>query len=73
MQAILKFDLRHNQHEFDCAINGTKYYDLIFEFREKLRQIDRYQDLDDKQAELIGQIRDYFNDELIGASVADKF
>jgi hypothetical protein len=73
MKAQLTFDLSEDQHPFDCAINGTKYYDLIFEFKEKLRQIEKYEDLDDKQVELIGRIRDYLNEEMMIAGIADQF
>jgi hypothetical protein len=42
MEAILKFNLPDDQLQFEEAINGNKYRYIIFELKEHLRQIIKY-------------------------------
>lgn len=37
MKAKLTFDLREDQHAFDCAVNASKMHDVIVEFRTDLK------------------------------------
>lgn len=73
MKAILNFDLRDDQHEFDCAINGHKYYNVIFAIREELRRYEKYSELTEDQYELIGKLREWLHTELLDAGIADRF
>jgi hypothetical protein len=73
MKATLTFDLRDDQHAFDCAINGVKYFDMIDEFRQHLRSLEKYQDLTEDQYELVGKIREWLATELVHAGISDKF
>lgn len=73
MKAQLTFDLSEDQHPFDCAINGTKYFDLIFEIREHLRAMEKYHDLTDEQYDLVGRLRDWLQEQISDAGIADKF
>ena len=73
MKATLTFDLREDQHAFDCAINGMKYFDIVDEIRQHLRSLEKYQDLTEEQYELVGKIREWLASELLDAGIADKF
>jgi hypothetical protein len=73
MTATLTFDLHKDQHAFDCAINGVKYFDMIDEFRQHLRSLEKYQDLTQEQYEIVGKIREWLASELLDAGIADKF
>jgi hypothetical protein len=39
MKAKLTFDLKEDQHEFDCVINATKMHEVIIEIRQRLKYI----------------------------------
>jgi len=73
MKATLTFDLRDDQHAFDCAINGMKYFDMIDEVRQHLRSLEKYQDLTEDQYELVGKMREWLATELANAGISDKF
>ena len=73
MKATLTFDLRDDQHAFDCAINGMKYFDMIDEVRQHLRSLEKYQDLTEDQYELVGKMREWLATELVEAGISDKF
>jgi hypothetical protein len=73
MKATLTFDLRDDQHAFDCAINGMKYFDMIDEVRQHLRSLEKYQDLTEDQYELVGKMRQWLATELVEAGISDKF
>ena len=73
MKATLTFDLRDDQHAFDCAINGMKYFDMIDEIRQHLRSLEKYQDLTEDQYELVGKMREWLATELVEAGISDKF
>jgi hypothetical protein len=73
MTATLTFDLHEDQHAFDCAINGMKYFDMIDDFRQHLRSLEKYQDLTEDQYELVGKMREWLASELANAGISDKF
>jgi hypothetical protein len=73
MKATLTFDLREDQHAFDCAVNGNKYHDVIWETQQHLRSLEKYQDLTAEQYEIVGKIREWLASELLHAGIADKF
>ena len=73
MKAQLTFDLTDDQHAFDCAINGAKYYEILDEVRQHLRSLEKYQDLTEDQYEIVGKIREWLHTELVHAGISDKF
>jgi len=73
MKATLTFDLTDDQHSFDCAINGKKYYDILDEVRQHLRSLEKYQDLTEEQYEIIGKVRQWLHEQLLDAGIADNF
>lgn len=73
MKATLTFDLTDDQHSFDCAVNGVKYFDMIDEFRQHLRSLEKYQDLTEEQYEIIGKVREWLHEQLLDSGIADKF
>lgn len=73
MKATLTFDLREDQHAFDCAINGMKYHDVIYEVQQHLRSLEKYQDLTEEQYEIIVKVREWLHEQLLDSGIADKF
>jgi hypothetical protein len=73
MKATLTFDLREDQYAFDCAINGMKYHDVLYEVQQHLRSLEKYQDLTQEQYDVVGKIREWLASELLDAGIADKF
>jgi hypothetical protein len=73
MKATLTFDLKEDQHAFDCAVNGMKYYDTLYEAQQHLRSLEKYQDLTQEQYDIVGKIREWLASELLDAGIADKF
>ena len=43
MKAILEFDLPEEQYEFDSAVNGCQWHNLVSDLDEKLRQDIKHQ------------------------------
>ena len=37
MKATLTFDLKEDQHAFDCVVNATKMHDVLVEIRHRLK------------------------------------
>ena len=53
MKATLTFDLKEDQHTFDCMMNAINMHSAIMEIREHLRALDKYHDLTEEQSHLI--------------------
>ena len=64
MQATLTFDLKEDQHTFDCMMSAINMHSAIMELREHLRALDKYHDLSTEQAELIVNLRQWLENEL---------
>ena len=47
MKAILEFDLPEEQYEFDSAVNGCQWHNLVSDLEEKLRQDIKHQNFGD--------------------------
>ena len=43
MKAILEFELPEEQYEFDSAVNGCQWHNLVSDLEEKLRQDIKHQ------------------------------
>jgi hypothetical protein len=64
MKASLQFDLREDQHTFDCMMNAINMHSVLLELKEHLRAIDKYHDLTDDQYQMIGDLREYLQNEI---------
>jgi len=60
MKAILEFDLPEEQYEFDSAVNGCQWHNLVSDLDEKLRQ-----DIKHQRGKTLEQIRKYILDEIL--------
>ena len=59
MKAILEFNLPDNQSDFNLAINGTKYYSVLWEIDQHLRAKIKYdEDLTNEQHDVYQAVRD---------------
>lgn len=73
MQATLTFDLKEDQHTFDCMMNAINMHSAIMELREHLRALDKYHDLTEDQAILIGDLRQWLQNELQDQGLSQLF
>ena len=73
MQATLTFDLKEDQHTFDCMMNAINMHSAIMELREHLRALDKYHDLTEDQAILIGDLREWLQNELQDQGLSQLF
>ena len=73
MQATLTFDLKEDQHTFDCMMNAINMHSAIMELREHLRALDKYHDLTEDQAKLIGDLREWLQNELQDQGLSQLF
>ena len=60
MKATLEFDLPEEQYEFDSAVNGCQWHNLVSDLDEKLRQ-----DIKHQRGKTLEQIRKYILDEIL--------
>lgn len=73
MKATLTFDLTDDQHTFDCMMNAINMHSAIIELREHLRALDKYHDLTEDQAKLIGDLREWLQNELQDQGLSQLF
>ncbi len=73
MTATLTFDLREDQHAFDCAVNGVKYYDMIADVLQHIRNIQQNEKLTAEQHKMLGRIWDWMHNELNEEGLAIRF
>lgn len=64
MKASLQFDLREDQHTFDCMMNAINMHSVLLELKEHMRALDRYHDLTDDQYALLGDLREWLQNEI---------
>ena len=60
MKAKLIFNLETDQTEFELAVNAGKMYCALFDIKEYLRRLEKYEDLTEDQYKLLDQIREFF-------------
>ena len=58
-----------DEEEFDHRKNGIKYFCALWEFKEFIRKIDKYEDFPDEQQAIIDKIRDRFFEEIEGLNI----
>ena len=73
MQATLTFDLKEDQHTFDCMMNAINMHSAIMELREHLRALNKYHDLTEDQLILIGDLREWLQNELQDQGLSQLF
>ena len=73
MQATLTFDLKEDQHTFDCMMNAINMHSAIMELREHMRALDKYHDLTEDQLILIGNLREWLENELQDQGLSQLF
>lgn len=73
MKVTLTFDLSKDQHTFDCMMNSVNMHSAIMELREHLRALDKYHDLSEDQAKLIGDLREWLQNELNDQGLSQLF
>lgn len=73
MKASLTFDLKEDQHTFDCMMNAVNMHSAIMELRAHLRALEKYQTLTDDQYKIVGELREWFADELEDQGLAQLF
>jgi DNA recombination-dependent growth factor C len=73
MKATLTFELHKDQHAFDCAVNGVKYYDIIHDMLHHMRNIEKSEDLTAEQYLMLGRIRNWMHSELESEGLASGF
>ena len=73
MKASLTFDLKEDQHTFDCMMNAVNMHSAIMELRAHLRALEKYQTLTDDQYKIVGELREWFADELEDQGLTQLF
>jgi hypothetical protein len=64
MKATLTFDLKEDQHTFDCMMSAIDMHSILLEMQEHLRTLEKYQTLTDDQYKLVGELREWLNTEI---------
>jgi hypothetical protein len=62
MKAKLTFNLPEDQAEFDFATQGSKMYSALHELSQELRTLWKYEELDEKEWNMVERIRNKFYD-----------
>ena len=64
MKAILEFNLPEDKDAHNLALNGAKYYFVIEEVLQFIRQKTKYGELPKEQEDLLEQLRNLITDEM---------
>ena len=73
MKVTLTFDLREDQHAFDCVVNATKMHDIILEMREHVHQLEHHLRETGGPHRTVGQIRKKFAEAISDANMPHLF
>lgn len=73
MKASLTFDLKEDQHTFDCMMNALNMHAAITELQEHLRELEKYEKLTDDQYRLVGELREWLQGELNEQGLSQLF
>lgn len=60
MKATLEFNLPDDQAEFDFAVQGANMYSALFDISQELRTLWKYEELDEKEWDMVERIRNKF-------------
>ena len=73
MKATLTFDLKEDQHAFDCVVNATKMHDIILEMREHVHQLEHHLIESGGPHRTVSQIRKKFAEAIEEAGMLHLF
>lgn len=74
MIATLQFTLPEEIEEFDLATNAAKYQSALWEIKNRIRSIWKYEDLEGKDPqELIDRVYQIICDEIFDRGLSDEF
>jgi hypothetical protein len=62
MKAKIIFNLPEDQAEFDFATQGSKMYNALWDISQELRTLWKYEELDEKEWDMVERIRNKFFD-----------
>ena len=62
MKATLEFNLPEDQSDFDFAVQGGKMYSALWDISKELRTLWKYEELDEKEWDMVERIRNKFYD-----------
>ena len=60
MKATLEFNLPEDQAEFDLATQGPNMYSALWGISEELRTLWKYEELNEKEWDMVERIRNKF-------------
>jgi hypothetical protein len=60
MKATLEFNLPEDQAEFDFATQGSNMYAALWDISQELRTLWKYEELDEKEWDMVERIRNKF-------------
>ena len=72
MKATLTFELNKDQHVYDCAVNGVKYYDIIADVLEYIRNMEKHEELTAEEYKMLGRIRDWMHNALYDEALSGR-
>lgn len=64
MKAILEFNLPEDEAEYYCANKGTAMLNVLWELRDELRKMYKYEELNGDEWKIVERMRDFLNDSL---------
>jgi hypothetical protein len=73
MKASLIFDLKEDQHTFDCMMNAVNMHSVILEMREHLRAMEKYHTLSDDELKVVVGLRDWLHEEISSQGLSQLF
>lgn len=71
MKAILEFNLPEESDDFRYAINGEEYHIALYNIREDVRQMWKYQELSENEYKIVDEIYQMINQRINEASKAN--
>ena len=60
MKAILEYTLPDDQAEFDFAVQSSNMYAALWDISQELRTLWKYEELDEKEWDMVERIRNKF-------------
>lgn len=64
MKAKLTFNLPEDQHEWDNAVKANAMFCVLWDVKQELRKMYKYEELTSEQYEIVERMRDFLNDNL---------
>ena len=64
MKAKLTFNLPEDEVEYYCANKGTAMLNVLWELRDELRKMYKYEELNEDEWKIVERMRDFLNDSL---------